>query len=200
MKNKITKCNKWLVGLALVASIAFSGCGGSMPKCDDKEVLDLVTQLIQKQWLQTPFLCGTAEGNHDLFDNKESSYNEELHKLGYKNRRAYCEARKYDYSAFMINSADKETKKISCKAKLHIKSPHTEILSPLVEKEAFELFGLASALSGVMRFTTGKGMNGSEFSIYEQLAEITKDKEYFIKYTAQATQDGQVYVEVLGYE
>lgn len=196
MKNKTTKCNKWLIGFALVASIAFSGCGGSMPKCDDKEVIDLVTKIKQDVEFKAPLLCNEDEIQKDT----ESSYEQELLKLGYKSKRTYCEARKYDYSAFMINSADKETKKISCKAKLHIKSPHTEILSPLVEKEAFELFGLASALSGIMRFTTGKGMNGSEFSIYEQLAEITKDKEYFIKYTAQATQDGQVYVEVLGYE
>lgn len=189
MKNKTTKCNKWLVGFALVASIAFSGCGGSMPKCDDKEVLDLVTQLMQKQWLQTPFLCGTAEGNHDLFDSEESSYNEELHKLGYKNRRAYCEARKYDYSAFMINSADKETKKISCKAQVSTKQPHIQTLLPILKEELLKV----SIFAGFMGAGAATGGLGEATSLF--VAE-----EYFIKYTAQATQDGQVYVEVLGYE
>lgn len=189
MKNKITKCNKWLVGFTLVASIAFSGCGGSMPKCDDKEVLDLVTQLMQKQWLQTPFLCGTAEGNHDLFDSEESSYNEELHKLGYKNRRAYCESRKYDYSAFMINSADKETKKISCKAQVSTKQPHIQTLLPILKEELLKV----SFFAGIMGAGAATGGLGEATSLF--VAE-----EYFIKYTAQATQDGQVYVEVLGYE
>lgn len=139
MKNKMKKCNKWLVGFALVASIAFSGCGGSIPKCDDKEVLDLVTQLMQKQWLQVPFLCEEPKGFYNLLndENKKSSYKEELHKLGYKNRRAYCEARKYDYSAFMINSVDKETKKISCKAQVSPKQPHIQTLLPILEQELF---------------------------------------------------------------
>lgn len=189
MKNKMKKCNKWLVGFALVASIAFSGCGGSMPKCDDKEVLDLVTQLIQKQWLQIPFLCGTAEGNHDLFDNKESSYNEELHKLGYKNRRAYCEARKYDYSAFMINSADKETKKISCKAQVSTKQPYIQTLLPILKEELLKV----SIFAGFMGAGAATGGLSEATSLFVA-------KEYFIKYTAQATQDGQVYVEILGYE
>lgn len=188
MKNKITKCNKWLVGFALVAGIAFSGCGGSMPKCDDKEVLDLVTQLIQRQWLQTPFLCGTAEGNHNLFDSKESSYNEELHKLGYKNRREYCEARKYDYSAFMINSADKETKKISCKAQVSTKQPHIQTLLPILKEELLKV-SIFAGFMGAGAATDGLGEATSLF-----VAE-----EHFITYEAQYTQDGKVYVELLGY-
>lgn len=160
-----------------------------MPKCDDKEVLDLVTQLMQKQLLQVPFLCGAAKGNHNLFDREESSYNEELHKLGYKNRREYCEARKYDYNAFMINSADKETKKISCKAQVSPKQPHIQTLLPILEQE---LFGMA-VFAGFM----GAGAANSGLS---EATSLFVAEQHFIKYTAQATQDGQVYVEVLGYE
>lgn len=192
MKTKITKCNKhkWLVGLALVASITFfSGCGNSMPKCDDKEVLDLVTQLVQKQWLQVPFLCGTAEGNHNLFDSKKSSYNEELHKLGYENRRAYCEARKYDYSAFMINSADKETKKISCKAQVSTKQPHIQTLLPILNEE-------------LLRVAIFAGIVGKRNALgdLEEAVNFFVREENFITYEAQYTQDGKVYVEFLGYE
>lgn len=90
MKSKITKCNKWLVGFALVASIAFSGCGGSMPKCDDKEVLDLVTQLVKR----TPILCNP-------FSDDEP-----------------CQVEDFSYSAFVMKSVDKEAKVISCVAKI----------------------------------------------------------------------------------
>ena len=54
MKNKTTKCNKWLVGFALVASIAFSGCdaisGGSY--CDDKDGQKLFTQILKEYLLK----------------------------------------------------------------------------------------------------------------------------------------------------
>lgn len=54
MKNKITKCNKWLVSFALVASIAFSGCGGSISSnyCDDKEGQKLYTKLLKEYLLK----------------------------------------------------------------------------------------------------------------------------------------------------
>lgn len=55
MKNKITKCNKWLVGFALVASIAFSGCdaisGGSY--CDDKDGQKIFTELLKEYLLKS---------------------------------------------------------------------------------------------------------------------------------------------------
>lgn len=55
MKNKTTKCNKWLVGLALVASIAFSGCdaisGGSY--CDDKDGQKIFTELLKEYLLKS---------------------------------------------------------------------------------------------------------------------------------------------------
>lgn len=55
MKNKITKCNKWLVGFTLVASIAFSGCdaigGGSY--CDDKDGQKIFTELLKEYLLKS---------------------------------------------------------------------------------------------------------------------------------------------------
>lgn len=86
----MTKCNKWLVGFTLVASIAFSGCGGSMPKCDDKEALDLVTQLVRR----TPILCNP-------FSDDEP-----------------CQVEEFSYSTFVMKSVDKEAKVISCVAKI----------------------------------------------------------------------------------
>ena len=55
---KIIKGHKAiLAGLAFVVGMLFSGCGSSMPKCDDKEVLDLVTQLVKG----TPAICWNQE-------------------------------------------------------------------------------------------------------------------------------------------
>lgn len=55
MKNKTTKCNKWLIGFALVASIAFSGCdaisGGSY--CDDKDGQKIFTELLKEHLLKS---------------------------------------------------------------------------------------------------------------------------------------------------
>lgn len=55
MKSKITKCNKWLVGFALAASIAFSGCdaisGGSY--CDDKDGQKIFTELLKEYLLKS---------------------------------------------------------------------------------------------------------------------------------------------------
>lgn len=55
MKNKMTKCNKWLVGFALIASIAFSGCdainGGSY--CNDKDGQKIFTELLKEYLLKS---------------------------------------------------------------------------------------------------------------------------------------------------
>lgn len=195
MKSRAIKGYKGiLAGLAmvasLVASVIFSGCGSSMPECDNKAVLDLVTKLSQDVDFAVPLMCDSSQ----IKENEESNivglgnsqYEQELLKLGYKSRRAYCEARKYSYSAFMADSIDKETKKVSCKAKLIVKSPHSETLSPIFADEAYKIGFMIGFLGG----------NTSNLSHIDSMFR----EEYFVKYTAQHTQDGQVYVEVLGYE
>ena len=195
MKNKAKNRHKGILsGLAMVASLVvslvFSGCGSSMPECDDKKVLDLVTQISQDVDFKVPLMCDSSQ----IKENAESSivglgnsqYEQKLLKLGYKSRKAYCEARKYSYSAFMADSINKETKKVSCKAKLIVKSPHSETLSPIFADEAYRIGFMIGFLGG----------NTSNLSHIDSMFR----EEYFVKYTAQHTQDGQVYVEVLGYE
>lgn len=80
MKNKITKCNKWLVGLALVASIAFSGCdaisGGSY--CDDKDGQKLFTQILKEYLLKNQdlqkFLGKKQKDLREYIDKVDFSY------------------------------------------------------------------------------------------------------------------------------
>lgn len=80
MKNKITKCNKWLVGLALVASIAFSGCdaisGGSY--CDDKDGQKIFTELLKEYLLKSQDLQKYIDKNQkdlqEYIDKVDFSY------------------------------------------------------------------------------------------------------------------------------
>lgn len=51
----MTKCNKWLVGFALVASIAFSGCDAisGSSYCDDKDGQKIFTELLKEYLLKS---------------------------------------------------------------------------------------------------------------------------------------------------
>lgn len=80
MKNKITKCNKWLVSFALVASIAFSGCdaisGGSY--CDDKDGQKIFTELLKEYLLKSQdlqkFLGEKQKDLREYIDKVDFSY------------------------------------------------------------------------------------------------------------------------------
>lgn len=74
------KCNKWLVGFALVASIAFSGCdaisGGSY--CDDKDGQKIFTQILKEYLLKNQdlqkFLGENQKDLREYIDKVDFSY------------------------------------------------------------------------------------------------------------------------------
>ncbi len=98
-----------LVSIGMIAgmAMALSGCFDSTPKCDDKEVQDMLTQIIKEQLLPAAGVSKTK-----------------------------INGVKISYNGFMTNKIDKEAKKVTCKAQIVAKDKEEGEISEYINYTA----------------------------------------------------------------